>query len=195
MAQSEVQVCREEWKVPSRIVSSKVEGLRNEWLELEESCAANAVIVVVQRDSKSTFQHQFWNTLQVSEREHANFGKKVVKINHSNDPNTRIEILVDKVQIRAIGAIEAGTCLTFNYNTTEWDMAEPFTDWTTGEKVQGFSHLPSKEKEMLLATNLVAAHIRQLHAKNMPETCRRRGNTKYNSKREDQYVNGVLGCH
>jgi len=162
-AQSEVQVSHEEWLVKTRIVSKKAEGARNEWLELEESCAADAVIVVVQRDSRSTFPRPFWNTLQVAEKEHANFGNKVVKLNHSSNPNTRLEVLSDKVQIRAIGAIKAGTGLTFNYNTTEWDMAEPFTDWATGDKVQGFSHLASEEKDTLLATNLVAAHIRELN--------------------------------
>jgi len=163
VVQSDVQVAHEEWKVKTRISSKKAEGERNEWLELEESCADDAVIVVVRRDSNNILPRPFWNTLQVSDNEHLNFGKKVVKINHANNPNTRMEVLSDKVQIRAIGAIEAGTCLTFNYNTTEWDMSEPFTDWATGEKVQGFSHLSSVEKDMLLATNLVATHIRELH--------------------------------
>ena len=26
--------------------------------------------------------------------------------------------------------------LSFDYNTTEWDMGEPFTDWATGDAVR-----------------------------------------------------------
>jgi hypothetical protein len=28
---------------------------------------------------------------------------------------------------------------SFNYNTTEWKMADTFMDWATGEQVGGFS--------------------------------------------------------
>ena len=42
-------------------------------------------------------------------------------------------------------------------------MSDPFTDGTTGEKVQVFSHISAEEKASLIATNLVAQHIIDLH--------------------------------
>jgi len=159
-----VEVAHEECHLKCSVVSKeRDDGGQNEWLVLEESCVDDQAIVTVWRDQESTHSHPLWNTLQVSAKEHLNFGRKVVKINHSSKPNIRMEVLSDKVLVRAIGAIKAGTYLTFNYNTTEWDMDNSFTDWLTGETVQGFSHLTSEEKDKLLATNLVAAHIRELH--------------------------------
>ena len=58
--------------------------------------------------------------------------------------------------------IEAGQALTFNYNTTEWSMAEPFEAWGCTENVQGFAHLCPADQEWLLATDKVAPHIREL---------------------------------
>jgi len=159
-----LEVAHEECHLKCRVVSKEeADGEQQKWLVLEESCADDEVIVTVWRDLESTLPHAQSNTLQVSDKEHLNFGRKVVKINHSSNPNVRIEILSDKVHVRAIGAMKAGTFLMFNYNTTEWDMARSFTDCVSGEKVQGFSHLSSEEKQKLLATNLVATHIRELH--------------------------------
>ena len=41
-------------------------------------------------------------------------------------------------------------------------MAEPFLDWVTGAKVQGFVHAPQWEQRRLLDGDLVAPHIREL---------------------------------
>ena len=35
-------------------------------------------------------------------------------------------------------AIRAGEQITFDYETTEWDMAEPFTCWQSQQVVRGF---------------------------------------------------------
>jgi hypothetical protein len=59
--------------------------------------------------------------------------------------------------------VSFGQDITFNYNTTEFDMAEPFacrcgSAGCTGQ-VQGFRHLPDEERERLrpwLADHLLA---------------------------------------
>merc|ERR1719487_2914506 len=79
-----------------------------------------------------------------------NFGHKAIKMNHSNCPNTRIEISATCANIVSIKPIEAGVPLSFDYNTTEWEMSEPFTDWETGQNVQGFRHASAEEQRRLL---------------------------------------------
>jgi len=40
-----------------------------------------------------------------------------------------------------------GVTLTFNYNTTEYSMAEPFIDWVTGSLVGGFKNAGHEEQQ------------------------------------------------
>merc|ERR1719151_426902 len=100
-----------------------VEGQRTEGLTLEQSIGSDELIFTVMKTSE-----------------------KALKMNHSSDPNTRIAILEDRCEIRSIKSIEAGELLFFNYNSTEWEMAEPFKDWESGENVQGFMHASAEEK-------------------------------------------------
>jgi hypothetical protein len=45
-------------------------------------------------------------------------------LNHSCDPNLRVDI--ERKAMVATSNIQEGEALTFNYLTTEWEMAEPF---------------------------------------------------------------------
>jgi hypothetical protein len=80
-------------------------------------------------------------------------------MNHSCDPT----VFVRGTAVISRKTIEFGQDITFNYNTTEFDMAEPFdcrcgSDGCTG-LVQGFRHLPEGERRRLrpwLATHLAA---------------------------------------
>lgn len=83
-------------------------------------------------------------------------------MNHSCEPNVAVD-----VRNRAFVAareIAAGEELAFNYNTTEWAMADPFQcDCLSPQcagRIQGFSYLASAEKEALLP--YCADHIRVL---------------------------------
>ena len=81
-------------------------------------------------------------------------------INHSCDPNTRMD--VEARVVVALRPIEKGEELTFNYNTTEWDMAVPFrchcgSPDCTGQ-IQGFRHLTPEQQEALLP--LATPHLR-----------------------------------
>lgn len=70
-------------------------------------------------------------------------------LNHSCDPNTLVRGL-DVVALRAIDPWEE---LTFNYNTTEYEMAEPFECRCgasgCGRRIRGFKYLSAGERERL----------------------------------------------
>jgi hypothetical protein len=64
-------------------------------------------------------------TIQIAEHEHIDAGNNLwAVINHACAPNCVVD--VQQRVIRAICPIMAGDELTFNYATTEWEMATPF---------------------------------------------------------------------
>jgi len=80
-------------------------------------------------------------------------------MNHSCEPNTFI-LERDVIALRRIAPWEA---VTFNYNTTEYDMASPF-DCHCGSAhclgpIRGFKHLPESERRRL--EPFLAAHLRE----------------------------------
>ena len=85
-------------------------------------------------------------------------------LNHGCDPNVAID-----VRRRAIVArrpIAAGDELRFDYNTTEWELAEPFVcncgSPTCVGVALGFAHVSPERQRVLLRD--AAPHIRALHA-------------------------------
>ena len=79
-------------------------------------------------------------------------------MNHNCDPNTRI----DGREVHALRAIAPGDEVTFDYNTTEWDLAAPFpcrcSSAHCGGVIRGFAHLAPAERARLRP--LLAAHLR-----------------------------------
>mmetsp|Transcript_45848 Transcript_45848/g.90839 ORF Transcript_45848/g.90839 Transcript_45848/m.90839 type:complete len:198 (+) Transcript_45848:78-671(+) len=69
------------------------------------------------------------------------------------------------IEIIALRDIAPGDELSFDYSTTEWDMAAPFVDVGTGTSCQGFKHLPPEQKKALLERGVVPAHILRLWVK------------------------------
>ncbi|HUX49151.1 MAG TPA: SET domain-containing protein [Spirochaetia bacterium] len=84
-------------------------------------------------------------------------------MNHACDPN----VAVDLAQMAFVSrrAIRVGEELAFNYNTTEWDMAEPFVCIcgcaNCTHLVSGFLHLDMESQAGLLPH--CTEHIRQLY--------------------------------
>lgn len=70
-------------------------------------------------------------------------------MNHHCEPNTRIEGRC----VIAVRAIAPGDELTFNYNTTEWEMAVSFEcgcgSTECGGTIRGHRHLSAAERERL----------------------------------------------
>ena len=72
-------------------------------------------------------------------------------MNHGCEPCVRID--VDTRQMIAIRDVARGEELTFNYNTTEWDMAAPF-DCNCGDenctgRIRGFRYLTPAQRAAL----------------------------------------------
>ena len=84
-------------------------------------------------------------------------------MNHACDPNVAVDLAGMRFVSRR--AIRVGEELAFNYNTTEWDMAEPFVCIcecaNCTHLVSGFVHLDEVSQEYLLPH--CTDHIRQLH--------------------------------
>ena len=62
--------------------------------------------------------------------------------------------------LRAHRAILKGEEITFNYNTTEYDMASPFECWETGSMVRGYAHLSAAERAAI--AKYAAPHVLRL---------------------------------
>jgi hypothetical protein len=81
-------------------------------------------------------------------------------LNHSCDGNTAVR----GCELVAIRHIRAGTEVTFNYNTTEYDMACPFTchcgSLLCAGEIHGFKHLSRAEQQRLRP--LLSEHLRSL---------------------------------
>jgi hypothetical protein len=82
-------------------------------------------------------------------------------LNHSCQPNSRIAA----PRLLAVLPIAVGEEITFDYNTTEVDMAEPFpcacnSPRCRGEMVRGYAHLP--EDERIRLAPFLSPHLRRL---------------------------------
>ena len=85
-------------------------------------------------------------------------------LNHGCDANVAID--VSRRVVVARRAIAAGDQLRFDYNTTEWELAESFVCNCGAPRcvgvAMGFAHLSSTRQQILLRD--AAPHIRALHA-------------------------------
>lgn len=88
-------------------------------------------------------------TIQLDETRHVVTANGLWKsMNHACEPNVRID--VDTREMIAIRDLAPGEELTFNYNTTEWDMASPFACGcgaaSCAGTIRGFRHLDSRQR-------------------------------------------------
>lgn len=92
------------------------------------------------------------HTIQLDEHVHqAGTGDVDDYFNHSCDPNAYLDF--QRLQFVARRSIAAGEELSFNYLTSEWDMAAPFTCGCgtaacVGE-IRGYLHLTPAQREAL----------------------------------------------
>lgn len=81
-------------------------------------------------------------------------------LDHACRPNAR----VDGRDLVALRAIETGEAITFDYATTEWDMASPFVCRCGAPDcigaVRGFVHLDDEQRRV--RWHLASTHIREM---------------------------------
>ncbi len=91
-------------------------------------------------------------TIQVNGAKHLDTGTHMgLFVNHSCAPNSRF--CGEQLGLFAIAPIRTGEELTFNYLTTEWDMAAPFECRCGSEPchgtISGFRYLSSADQRTL----------------------------------------------
>lgn len=79
-------------------------------------------------------------TVQITPEKHIDFAGGLEFVNHSCDPNTRIDVVESEANVSfvAIKPIEEGEHLTFDYSTSEWDMDEKFDCRCGSPKCSGY---------------------------------------------------------
>ena len=92
-------------------------------------------------------------TLQVGAAEHLDFGAALPAARftqHACDPNGDMVITADAASFVARRDVAAGDLLTFDYTTTEYDMAAPFECACGGPRclgaVRGYRHLDAAQR-------------------------------------------------
>eukprot|EP00758_Cryptobia_borreli_P009789 Tbor_TRINITY_DN5513_c0_g1::TRINITY_DN5513_c0_g1_i1::g.12603::m.12603 len=93
-------------------------------------------------------------TICVGEKQHLLFGNGAECIAHHCDPNVRIVVQSDGTfDMVTVRAAKAGEMMTFNYNTTEWDINSPFPclcgSPLCGNMIRGFRYLPEADRKRL----------------------------------------------
>ncbi len=93
------------------------------------------------------------HTIQLEARKHqAGTGEIDDFLNHSCDPNSALDF--ERLELVAIKPIAPGEELTFNYLTSEWDMAAPFACMCGAAGchglIRGFRHLNLAQQEALV---------------------------------------------
>lgn len=91
-------------------------------------------------------------TIQLDETRHVVTANGLWKsMNHACEPNVRIDVTTR--EMIAIRDLAPGEELTFNYNTTEWDMASPFGCGcgapTCAGTIRGFKYLSAEQRAAL----------------------------------------------
>lgn len=91
-------------------------------------------------------------TLQIDEGKHLDASRHLDDfLNHNCEPNCYINF--DDLSLRSLHRIKKCEEITFNYLTTEWELAEPFECKCNSKKcfkhIKGFKYLTVKQKKEL----------------------------------------------
>ncbi len=150
----------------------------NPKIELRQRCLLSADFGVIVREAITpgsvlmALAHVFVDrpgrhTIQIDARRHqAGTGEIDDYLNHSCDPNSALDFT--RLELVSLRKITPGEELSFNYLTSEWDMAAPFAcqcgacDRLGGRPgprlIRGFRHLSPGEQDLLAP--LAPPHLR-----------------------------------
>jgi hypothetical protein len=86
-------------------------------------------------------------------------------LQHQQDASLRADTSENSLRFFATRDLEAGTMLSFDYNTNEWDMATPFVCGFSDARVCGFRGLATEEQKRLaeMQPPVLAPHIVELY--------------------------------
>ena len=148
-------------------------------IELRQRCLLSADFGVIAREPipagsvLMAIAHVFVDrpgrhTIQIDARRHqAGTGEIDDYLNHSCDPNSALDFT--RLELVSLRKITPGEELSFNYLTSEWDMAAPFAcqcgscDRLGGRPgprlIRGFRHLTAVEQDLLAP--LASPYLRQ----------------------------------
>lgn len=98
--------------------------------------------------------HAEQHTIEIDEHRHQAGTDEIDDyLNHSCDPNTALDF--ERLELVAVRPLAAGEELSFNYLTSEWDMAAPFTCQCGARGcvgvVRGFRHLEPAQQDALIS--------------------------------------------
>lgn len=90
-------------------------------------------------------------------------------VSHSCNPNCRaVEFETGKYGLRALRDIAVGEEITFNYNTTEYELDPPFDCLCNAEdcigRVQGYKHLTPAQRRAIIG--ITAEHLLNMEVPN-----------------------------
>jgi desulfoferrodoxin (superoxide reductase-like protein) len=90
-------------------------------------------------------------------------------LQHQLDASLRVDTSENSLRFYALKDLEAGTMLSFDYNTNEWDMATPFVCGFSAAQVCGFRGLAEEEQRKLAEKQpaVLAPHIVELYKEDL----------------------------
>ncbi|KAK6528528.1 hypothetical protein TWF281_009769 [Arthrobotrys megalospora] len=150
------------WSQPSHpafiTIKTYKEGSFSKYATASNPIPANTVIGDFSAATPAT--EKAYSSVQVSETDHIELNSDLLYANHSCNPNVAFD--TDKGEVRSVRDIKEGEPITFNYLTTEWDMAQAFICECGSERclgeIQGARFIPAKALE----GQHVNSHIRRL---------------------------------
>lgn len=123
---------------------------------------------VVFRDQGEVFSQPSMHSIQIGIERHCEIRSEGRFIAHGYSPNMAVFVSPHEqdpwpIKWVALRPIPKGEELSWDYNTTEWELKEGgFVDGASRRPVRGFKHLEETEKRRLLEAGLVNTHILRL---------------------------------
>jgi len=120
---------------------------------------------VVFREGGEILSKASMHSIQVGIDRHVTIAGETRFLSHSMNPNCKVVVYDESshpIDIVAIQDIPKGMDLTFDYNTSEWELGAPFEDCESGQYCSGFKHLSPEERRKRLKAGLLPPHIMQL---------------------------------
>jgi SET domain len=146
-------------KVQTVISKARVRRVNGAYALITDRPIATGEVVFVLEGE--IIEHPSKYSVQIGERRHleplspdpSDVNSLIHFFNHSCDPSTRIDF--EDLTVRALRDLEPGEEVTFNYNTTEYEMANPFNCNCNGKNcvgyISGFKHLPVNRRMELIS--------------------------------------------